>query len=84
MSKNLATKSVAGVLAFFAFVILGVGDAFGVLLTLLFTGLKLGEVGTVAAWSWAQVTAPFWLPIAVGLPLLILAGIAALVAAVRS
>lgn len=83
MSKNLATKSLAGVLAFLAFVILGIGDALGVVLTVLFTGLKLGEVGDVAAWSWLQVTSPLWLPISVGVPLLVLAGIAALIAAVR-
>lgn len=84
MSKNLATKSLAGILAFLALIVLGIGDAFGVLLTLLFTGLKLGKVGDVVAWSWWQVTSPFWLPISVGVPLLLLAGIAALVAAVRS
>ena len=34
------------------------------LLFLLFLGLKLGEVGVVASWSWWWVTAPLWGPIA--------------------
>lgn len=28
---------------------------------LLFLGLKLGEVGVVATWSWWWVTAPLWI-----------------------
>lgn len=28
---------------------------------LLFLGLKLGEVGVVAGWSWWWVTAPLWI-----------------------
>lgn len=32
-------------------------------LGLLFIGLKLAEVGEVAAWSWWWVLSPFWLPI---------------------
>lgn len=34
------------------------------LLFLLFLGLKLAEVGQVAAWSWWWVTAPLWIPFA--------------------
>ncbi len=30
-------------------------------LFLLFTGLKLGEVGVVATWSWWWVTSPLWI-----------------------
>jgi hypothetical protein len=30
-------------------------------LFLLFLGLKLGEVGVVATWSWWWVTAPLWI-----------------------
>lgn len=41
-------------------------DSYGVtffwLLTLLFVGLKLGEVGVVATWSWWWVLSPLWLP----------------------
>lgn len=40
----------------------GVG-IFG-LMFLLFLGLKLSEVGVVAAWSWWWVTAPIWMPLA--------------------
>jgi hypothetical protein len=31
------------------------------LLGLLFVGLKLAEIGTVATWSWWWVLAPFWI-----------------------
>lgn len=30
-------------------------------LFLLFLGLKLGEIGVVATWSWWWVTAPLWI-----------------------
>ena len=35
------------------------------ILTLLFIGLKLGEVGVVATWSWWLVLAPMWVPLAI-------------------
>ena len=47
----------------------GVG-LFG-LLFLLFLGLKLAEIGQVAAWSWWWVTAPLWGPLAFVVVLLI-------------
>ena len=40
------------------------GVPFLPLLTLLFIGLKLGEVGVVAGWSWWWVTSPLWIPVA--------------------
>lgn len=33
-------------------------------LLLLFLGLKLADIGMVAAWSWWWVFAPVWVPIA--------------------
>lgn len=55
----------------------GSGIGFGGLLFLLFLGLKLGEVGQVADWSWWWVTSPLWIPlgIVVGLTALGLAAI---------
>jgi hypothetical protein len=41
-------------------------------LTLIFVTLKLAEVGTVAAWSWLWVLSPLWLPIAIGLPIILI------------
>lgn len=35
------------------------------ILTLLFIGLKLGEVGVVTTWSWWLVLAPMWVPLAI-------------------
>ena len=35
------------------------------ILTLLLIGLKLGEVGVVATWSWWLVLAPMWVPLAI-------------------
>jgi len=32
-------------------------------LTILFIGLKLAEIGTVATWSWWWVISPFWIAI---------------------
>jgi hypothetical protein len=42
------------------------GGGIGLLggLLLLFVGLKLAEVGQVAAWSWWWVLAPVWMPFA--------------------
>ena len=37
------------------------------LLTILFIGLKLAEVGVVAHWSWWWVLAPTWIPVVLGL-----------------
>ena len=37
------------------------------LLTLMFIGLKLAEIGVVANWSWWWVLAPTWIPVVVGL-----------------
>lgn len=41
----------------------GIGLSSG--LFLLFLGLKLGEVGIVAKWSWWWVFSPLWIPVAV-------------------
>lgn len=38
------------------------GIGFFGLLALIFIGLKLAEVGAVAAWSWWWVLAPLWGP----------------------
>lgn len=50
---------------------------FAPMLLILFIGLKLGEVGTVADWSWWWVMSPVWVP-----PLLIVI-VVALVATFR-
>ena len=42
------------------------------LLTVLFVGLKLGEV---IAWSWLWVLSPLWIGLAIGLGLIVLGGI---------
>jgi hypothetical protein len=41
-------------------------------LFLLFTGLKLGGV---INWSWWWITAPLWIPVSIGLSLIIIIGI---------
>lgn len=43
----------------------GSGIGFFGMLAILFIGLKLGEVGIVATWSWWWVLSPLWLPLAV-------------------
>lgn len=49
------------------------GNIFLTLFALLLIGLKLGEVGVVAAWSWWWVLSPFWIPLAIAIPLMVLA-----------
>lgn len=40
------------------------GVSFLTILTILFIGLKLGNVGAVASWSWWWVLSPLWIPFA--------------------
>lgn len=40
------------------------GIGFLGLLTLIFVGLKLAEIGVVATWSWWWVLSPLWIPLA--------------------
>lgn len=40
------------------------GVGFFGLLAIVFIGLKLGEVGAVASWSWLWVLSPLWGPLA--------------------
>lgn len=40
------------------------GIGFFGLLAIVFIGLKLGEVGVVASWSWWWVLSPLWAPLA--------------------
>lgn len=46
---------------------------------LIFMTLKLAEVGQVALWSWWWVTAPLWIPLSVGLVLILVIGLLALI-----
>jgi hypothetical protein len=46
------------------------------MLAVLFIGLKLGEVGVVATWSWWAVLAPLWVPFLILVVLLLLCAIA--------
>ena len=62
MSEN-NTNSSAG---------MGILGWLAVLLTVLFVGLKLGEVGAVAEWSWWWVLSPLWLLFCLVLVILIL------------
>ena len=44
-------------------------------LGLIFVTLKLAEIGVVATWSWWWVLSPFWIPLAIALGLLVVAGV---------
>lgn len=55
------------------------GVGFFGILALIFIGLKLAEVGVVATWSWWWVLSPLWLPLAVGLGVVIIFYLVALV-----
>lgn len=41
------------------------------LLGLIFVTLKLAGVGVVASWSWWAVLSPFWVPVAIGVVLIL-------------
>lgn len=45
------------------------------ILGLIFVTLKLAEIGVVATWSWWAVLSPFWIPLAIALGILVVAGI---------
>lgn len=61
-----------------------IGMGFFSLLFLLFLGLKLGEVGVVAGWSWWWVTAPLWGPLALVLVFFFVAVLVAIVFGIDS
>lgn len=52
------------------------GEGFLVLLFLLFLGLKLGNV---ISWSWWWVFAPLWIPLALGVLVLLLTALVVVV-----
>lgn len=52
------------------------------ILGLIFVTLKLAEIGVVATWSWWLVLAPFWVPLAIVLSVLVVVLIGAALTAV--
>jgi hypothetical protein len=58
-SKISLLKSLRGPQQMIYYAVMPIGD----LLLVLFVGLKLGEIGQVAHWSWVWVIAPFWIPV---------------------
>jgi hypothetical protein len=65
VASNSSSNAGAGGMSIFGFVFL------------LFLGLKLGEVGVVAGWSWWWVTAPLWGPVAAFLMLVVIVAVVA-------
>ena len=57
------------------------GIGFTGALAILFIGLKLGGV---ISWSWLWVLSPLWIPLAIGLAVLLIFGIGVLIAALLS
>ena len=55
------------------------GIGFFGLLAVVFITLKLCQIGEVANWSWWWVLSPLWIPFAIVLALVVIAGIIALV-----
>ncbi len=47
------------------------------ILFLLLLTLKLAEIGVVAAWSWWWIAAPIWIPLIVGVAVLVFWGMLA-------
>lgn len=47
------------------------------ILGLIFVTLKLAGIGAVATWSWLWVLSPFWIPVAIIIVIILIAGIIA-------
>ena len=45
----------------------------GTLLFLIFLTFKLAGIGQIANWSWWWVTSPLWIPLAVGIAIIVIA-----------
>jgi len=45
----------------------------GTLLFLIFLTLKLAGIGQIANWSWWWVTSPLWIPMIVGITIIVIA-----------
>ena len=56
------------------------GIGFVGLLTVLFIGLKLAEIGVVATWSWWWILSPIWISFSLAIGILLIVGIIALLA----
>ena len=57
------------------------GIGFTGALAILFIGLKLGGV---ISWTWLWVLSPLWIPLAIGVAILLIFGIGVLIAALLS
>ena len=51
----------------------GNGIGLGTVIFLIFLVLKLAGIGQVANWSWWWITSPLWIPILLGLAIVVVA-----------
>ena len=55
------------------------GIGLSTVLFLIFLVLKLAGIGQVATWSWWWVTSPLWIPITLGLAIVVVAVLIAII-----
>jgi len=55
------------------------GIGLGTVIFLIFLVLKLAGIGQVANWSWWWITSPLWIPILLGLAIVVVAVLIAII-----
>ena len=62
----------------------GNGIGLGTVIFLIFLVLKLAGIGQVANWSWWWITSPLWIPILLGLAIVVVAVLIALITGTKN
>ena len=62
----------------------GNGIGLGTVIFLIFLVLKLAGIGQVANWSWWWITSPLWIPILLGLAIVVVAVLIAIIAGTKN
>lgn len=62
----------------------GNGIGLGTVIFLIFLVLKLAGIGQVANWSWWWITSPLWIPILLGLAIVVVAVLLAIITGTKN
>lgn len=62
----------------------GNGIGLGTVIFLIFLVLKLAGIGQVANWSWWWITSPLWIPILLGLAIVVVAVLIAIITGTKN
>lgn len=60
------------------------GIGLGTVIFLIFLVLKLAGIGQVANWSWWWITSPLWIPILLGLAIVVVAVLIAIITGTKN